>query len=494
MTLAKIRMGIRKIPWQVLLNLGLPLAFLLIMLLFFPFRERFEFDRDEGINAMKSLLIARGNSMYSDIWSDQPPFLQYLLAVWLRIFGFDIQTARTLILLLSTALLGATYKFLNQTWGTGHALAGVLFIFLLSYYNTLSVSVMIGLPAIAFAMLALLALLMWHHRKHNIWMVLSAIALGISVLTKLFTGFLAPIFLIGILIDQKARQRKTKSKHIPMHPALIWCLVFTIFVIGVGLIFVGPSNINQLLETHLAARYTDAFIKERGIFSIIWLLEESWPILLLALIGSIFIVLERNWPSLYLVAWAAAAFLLLAIQVPVWYHHQLLITIPCAMLAGIAGGQAIYLIASIRHSHNFFTLPGLLSIAAIIVLGFALIIRIPITISDFSQPDALLDREKIFLTRIANHASETQWVVTDMPMYAFWIGAPVPPPVAVISDKRLVTGNLTEDQIITAVEEYQPEQVLIGRFIFPKLNQILDDEYRLLYSRGKISLYLRKKD
>jgi hypothetical protein len=116
------------------------------------------------------------------------------------------------------------------------------------------------------------------------------------------------------------------------------------------------------------------------------------------------------------------------------------------------------------------------------------------TISDFSQPDALLDREKIFLTRIANHASETQWVVTDMPMYAFWIGAPVPPPVAVISDKRLVTGNLTEDQIITAVEEYQPEQVLIGRFELPKLNQLLDDEYRLLYSRGKRSLYLRKKD
>ena len=287
---------------------------------------------------------------------------------------------------------------------------------------------MIGLPAIAFAMLALLALLMWHHSKHNIWLVLSAIALGISVLTKLFTGFLAPIFLIGILIDQKARQRKTISKHIPMHPALIWSLVFTSFVIGVGLIFVGPSNINQLLETHLAARYTDAFIKERGIFSIIWLLEESWPILLLALIGSIFIVLERNWPSLYLVAWAAAAFLLLAIQVPVWYHHQLLITIPGAMLAGIAIGQAGYSIASIHRSRNFFTLRSLLSIVAIIGVGFALIIRIPMTISDFSQPDGLLDREKLFLPRMTTHASETQWIVTDMPMYAFWFGAPVPPP------------------------------------------------------------------
>jgi uncharacterized membrane protein len=490
MTLARMRSRIYKIPWHGLLNLGVPLSFLLIMLFFYPFHERFEFDLDEGINAIKTLLIARGYSMYSDIWSDQPPFLQYLLAVWLRIFGFDIQTARTLILLLSTASLGVAYKFLNQTWGTGYALAGALFIFLLPYYNTLSVSVMIGLPAIAFAMFALLALLMWHHRNHDIWLVLSAVALGISVLTKLFTGFLAPIFLTGILIDQKARQRKTISKHIPMRPALIWSLVFTSFVIGVGLIFVGPSNINQLMETHLAARYSDTFTS--GDYTIIRFLQESLPILYLAIIGSIFIVLERNWLSLYLVAWAAAAFLLLTIQVPVWYHHQLLITIPCAMLAGIAIGQAVYSIASIHRSRNFFTLRSLLSIVAIIGFGFALIIRIPMTISDFSQPDGLLDREKLFLTRMTNHASETQWVVTDMPMYAFWFGAPVPPPVAVISAKRLVTGNLTEDDIITVVEKYKPEQVLIGRFEFPKLSQLLEHEYRLLYSRGKRALYLRK--
>jgi 4-amino-4-deoxy-L-arabinose transferase-like glycosyltransferase len=480
----------RKIHWHGILLLGVPLAFLLIMLLFYPFHERFMFDQDEGINAIKSLLIARGYSMYTEIWSDQPPFLQYLLAVWLRIFGFDIQTARILILFLSAALLGAAYKFLNQTWGTGHALAGAVLIFLLPYYNTLSVSVMIGLPAIAFAMCALLALLMWHHSNHDLWLVLSAIALGISVLTKLFTGFLAPIFLIGILIDQKARVRKTTSRHTPIRPALIWSLVFASVVIVLGLIFVGYSNINQLLEIHLAARYSDTFVS--GTYTILWFLQESSPILFLALIGSIFIVLERNWLSLYLVAWAAAAFLLLSLQVPVWYHHQLLISIPCAMLAGIAVGQAVYWIASIYRSRDFFTLRSLLSIVAIVGLAFALITRIPNTIYDFSQPDDLLDRERIFLTRMANHAAETQWVVTDIPMYAFWIGASVPPPVAVISVKRMDAGDLTEDDIINVVEEYKPEQVLIGRFEFPKLSQLLEHEYRLLYSRGKRALYLRK--
>jgi hypothetical protein len=55
------------------LYLLLPLVFLILMVLYFPFRERFEFDPDEGVEAMKALLLARGYSMYSDIWSDHPP-------------------------------------------------------------------------------------------------------------------------------------------------------------------------------------------------------------------------------------------------------------------------------------------------------------------------------------------------------------------------------------------------------------------------------------
>ena len=164
------------------------------------------------------------------------------------------------------------------------------------------------------------------------------------------------------------------------------------------------------------------------------------------------------------------------------------------MLAGIAIGHAVYLIASNLRSRNFLTLRSLLSIVAITGLGFVLITRIPMTIYDFSQPDVPLEREKIFLTRIANHASETQWVVTDTPMYAFWIGAPVPPPLAVISQKRLAAGDLTEDHIINIVKEYKPEQVFIGRFELPKVNQFLDQEYRLLYMRGKKSLYLYKNN
>jgi hypothetical protein len=47
-------------------------AFFLLIFLYYPFRARFEFDPDEGINAIKALMLARGFPLYSQIWSDLP--------------------------------------------------------------------------------------------------------------------------------------------------------------------------------------------------------------------------------------------------------------------------------------------------------------------------------------------------------------------------------------------------------------------------------------
>ena len=77
-------------------------------------------------------------------------------------------------------------------------------------------------------------------------------------------------------------------------------------------------------------------------------------------------------------------------------------------------------------------------------------------------------------------------------MYAFRIGRPIPPPLAVFSEKRLVTGNLTEEQILDIINDYEPEQVLIERFELPVLKALLGDDYDTLYAREEINLYLRK--
>jgi hypothetical protein len=87
-------------------------------------------------------------------------------------------------------------------------------------------------------------------------------------------------------------------------------------------------------------------------------------------------------------------------------------------------------------------------------------------------------------------ADRTHWVVTDLPMYAFRVGLLVPPPLAAITDKRLASGEITEAQIIEVIETYKPEQVLLGRFDLPAVEDHVREDYRRIYQFGRKTLYL----
>ncbi|MFI5366582.1 MAG: glycosyltransferase family 39 protein, partial [Candidatus Binatia bacterium] len=118
-----------------------------------PFRRIFEFDTDEGINAIKALLVDRGYLLYSQIWDDQPPLLTYLLRWWCRVVGWETYNGRVLVLLFAGLLVFAVYDALRNTHGHPAAIAAVVLLPCTAYFTRLSVSLMVGLPAISFATL-----------------------------------------------------------------------------------------------------------------------------------------------------------------------------------------------------------------------------------------------------------------------------------------------------------------------------------------------------
>lgn len=490
-----IRQDLKGRWWWRFWPMALPLAFFAAMFLFFPFRERFEYDVDEGYVAMRSFLVARGYPLYSEVWSDQPPLFTYLVAVCIRFFGTDINATRTLVLLFSTILMAGAAYILCTQWGVPHALAGSILIALLPYYTTLSASVMVAVPNLALAVLSLLALLIWHDRRQMRWLFVSALALGLSVLTKLISVFLVPVFAIGILLDTRARMDKPVSFQRLMRPALLWCLIFTVVVCGVGLLSIRPANLHQLFDTHLVISQDQAYMESTpAAQTITQHLQASWPILLLAIPGCITILLERRWNSLYLLFWALSAFLVFSFYAPVWYHYQLLITVPAAMLAAIGVGEAIRFI----RFRPVFTPRALLGLITLAGFFLAIANRAPVTLPDFYHPPAFITEpiheawpEQMFLTKMSNHAPQTRWVLTTLPMYAFRVGLPVPPFLAVSSGKRIAAGELSEMNVLEIFDQYRPEQVLIRRGEYPLLEVQLEKNYRLLYSRGKRLLYLR---
>jgi hypothetical protein len=95
------------------------------------------------------------------------------------------------------------------------------------------------------------------------------------------------------------------------------------------------------------------------------------------------------------------------------------------------------------------------------------------------------------LRTMSEYVDRTNWIMTDMPMYAFRIHRPVPPSVATFSSKRLATGSLTEKDILTAMREYRPEQVLMARFVIPGLEDYLKENYTLILSAEFFRLFIR---
>jgi hypothetical protein len=468
-----------------------------LVILFYPFRFAFELDADEGVNLMKSLLVNQGAKLYTDVWSDQPPLLTYLIAVVFKIGGVNLTVVRLLILLFSCALFWAAVRYLGAFWGTPHAIAGGMVLILLPTYLRLSVSIMVGLPAIALGMFSFLAISYWHKDRRRLWLVLSGLALALSFMTKLFTGLLAPLFIAGLIAQEWRGFRKTGSWRRFLTPAVLWTCGFGITSLLIGLISIHPDGLSQLTVTHWTAQSTEF----NDPTTIAGYLSESLPAIFLAVIGSVYVIQQGRLTGLYLVAWAIVGFLLLSQYSPVWYHHQLLVTIPVAILAGIAVGEFLIAIRNRFHNLQAVSVRGALHVAVAILIPYfaASTISNSIRELDYRLPNLRpppADSREIeavgMLDVMRQYADSTNLILTDRPMFAIWLGKPVPPEVAALTGKRLLTGELSQAEIISAIVQYQPEQVALARFELPQVEAYLQQHYRLVYHLTDHRLYVRR--
>jgi 4-amino-4-deoxy-L-arabinose transferase-like glycosyltransferase len=490
----------KKIPWSTGGNLVLPILIALIFIAFtfsyYPFREKIQFDSDEGLNLMRSMLVVLGHPLYREISSDQPPLFTQILALLLRVVGFDVNPARVLVLLFSGLLVWSCAQFLQITWGKLAAILFLPLIVMVPRYLDLSVSVMIGVPSIALATMSMLFVTIWHQDKKNLWLVLSGFALALSVLIKLFSGFLAPIFLVGVTVAAFFENRGGGFSWKILQPALIWGVSFAGLALLLGLILVGPQNVWLIVFPHLTAPATEE-LSGPG-YTINAHLRAAVPLIILGVLGALVSIYRRNWLTLYPLSWAALAYALFSFYSPVFYHHQLLITIPIAMLAAAAVGDGIHTLIHIRRSADLLSLPTLLGVIALAGFGWISLHYAPVLDKELMNRPRLSGfnlratpgKLKVLRT-MDEYIDQTNWIVTDMPMYAFRVQRPVPPILATFSSKRLATGSLTENDILAAMRDYKPEQVLMARFVIPPLEEYLQKNYTLILSEEYFRLFIR---
>lgn len=478
--------------------LGICLFYFAAMFLFYPFRTAFWLDHDEGIELSKAMLVLRGDHLYTSIWDDQPPVLTYLLAGVFRLFGLRINLARTLVLILACGLIWASLHYLLIMWGGWHVVGGVFILLLLPRFTDLSVSVMNAIPVLTFAFFSLLMLTYWHKKKKYFWLFFSAGFLALSVLTKLFTAFLAVVFLVGLVVEGYNHRRTTYMNRTWWRPVVFWGISFSLFLVIPVLLLIGVSNLQQLYSGNLIANRLEVY-RSDPVYSLAWQLRQAQPVLILSLLGVLYTLLHKRWLSLYVVAWLIMAYLLLFRHVPAWSHQQLLITIPAAILAAAAFGEGLkgaYAWLRQPKQVRWWDSIHLLSIALFLNI---LVTRAPATLSEFSRSPTFQNpgitptsAEAQTLKEIRRYTTETHLLVTDLPIYAFYTDLPIPPNLAVFSSKRLETGQLTESDVLSTIQQNQPELVLFGRFDFPTIRAYLQKGYRLINERQGGFLYVRK--
>jgi len=490
----------KKNLWSTWGNFFLPVLIALIFLAFtfsyYPFREKIQFDSDEGLNVMRSMLVVLGHPLYREVSSDQPPLFTQILALLFRIVGFDVNPARALVLLFSGLLVWSCVQFLQITWGRLAAILFLPLIIMAPRYLDLSVSVMIGIPSIALAAVSMLFVTIWHQNKRDLWLILSGFALALSVLIKLFTGFFVPIFLIGITVSEYVNRKGVGFSWKMFRPVFIWSISFAGLAILLGLILVGPQNVWLIIYPHLTAPATKE-LQGAG-YTINAQLQAAVPLLILGIFGALFSIYRRNWLTLYPVAWAALAYTLFSFYSPVFYHHQLLITIPIAMLAAAVIGDGILSLIRLRQPSALAHFRTLFGIVALIGFAWLSTHYAPVLDKELMNRPRLSGFNlratpgKLKVLRTMNeYVAQTNWIVTDMPMYAFRVQRPVPPILATFSSKRLATGSLTQEDILTAMRAYKPEQVLMARFVIPPLEEYLQKNYTLILSEEYFRLFIR---
>jgi hypothetical protein len=473
---------------RILLPIILLAIFITVVLIIrLPIKQTFEYNPDEGVNLMKSLLFLNGFSLYKEISNDQPPLFTAILSYWFKLLGPSVYYGRILILIFSCLLLWAFYQTIKNLWGDFCALTAVIFLLLSVVYLNLSISIMIGTPALSLAMLSIYFMTLYRKRQFRHLLVLSGISLALSLQIKLFTMFLLPLMVLEII---QAR----KQSH-PIWAVCLWLGSFGAMFLGIAIAFFGldlSMFIQQLFQPHLR----QIEVPESN-FVVIWrMLLRDFDIALLALIGIILLVRQKKWQFFFPFWCLALTLAILLVHRPVWHHYYLPASIFLSWLAAISFSEffrvnmkkGAFLKMGVKKNFDIFL--RWITAAMIILTILRLPIKCTMVYRSIWGETAAEERRVVEL--LLKYRESTRWIITDRPIFAFYANILVPPELALVTHKRQFTEDPEQDYLINKIKKYEPELILLNRLQYygPEVISYIEENYRQIY-QGMINKLAR---
>jgi hypothetical protein len=257
----------------------------------------------------------------------------------------------------------------------------------------------------------------------------------------------------------------------------------------------------MLVGTHVSnlTREQEKFMAEAAAF-FPHFVEQQAAYLLMAVVGVAWALVRRRWGVVVPVVWFATTAAALAVHRPLWYHYVILLNVPLAWLC--AFGVEAWL-TGLRGLAGRIGTPqawveGVLYVGGA-VLVLALLWGYPAPLSQRQAEQMAIYRPNYIQEMADQLRADAQgtpgWVFTDHPFYAVQAGLLVPPPIAVLSRKRLESGAITRETLRDVLQEYEPPYVLLERFTYDYGPVVIDEvnaHYDEVLEQGPAKYYRRR--
>ncbi len=405
---------------------------------------------DEGFELMKAWLLQRGHGLYTEIWCDQPPLHTLLLSGTFHLLGTSVATGRLLALAFTALAFWTVGELVGRRHGTIAAALAMLALAVSPGFTRMAAGCTLMLPAIAVGLLAIV--LIEPARQRGGWprLALAGTVLGLAMQIKFIAVIVLPLAAWEVF--------RPMGDVRGWRPALVRWGAWSggaVAAFLAGLLAFPEATADLIWTPHLSAGVWAAFAE--GGTRLHSLLLDDADLLVLAAAGLCLGVVRRQTclvPPVLLLVVAYAGHLWLR---PFWDYYYLHLALPLAWL--VAGGARELTLWVAETASNRALAGRFILVTALFTPVLA---RLPARAEQARE--SLRSGDPIARQVLADTLRHRtgEWVFTDHPGLAFQAGVPVPPEVAVLSQKRVRLGLFTDADLVRCLERRQPGVVALG--------------------------------
>ena len=443
---------------------------------------------DEGIRVEQLFLMSAGYRPFRDIFAAQGPLLLDLLYPWFALFGRDLAAARLAVGVYSLVGLAGAYWVGRLVVGPLGGAVAALLLALSPLYLEGSRLALAEVPAMAPAILAVGAALIYARDGSRRWLIGAGVLLATGLLVKPIT--LAAGVPVGLAVLSRGR---SAWKDLLLLGTLVAALgLLAVFAVGL------PGVLEQIVSYRLESRESEGWSLWKNRLALARALSFEQAALLGLAVGGGLLLLARTrwgrgqerrqrWGPLCLVAWALASVAVLLAYSPLHGKHAVVMIPPVAILAGVGLGVAVReLRAGGPPAHRLIV--GLLAVG---LLGWYAATA-PATLAHSGQlmkvtadsdVDPALEQYAGAVAVIRALSGPADFVVTDHPYLTFLAGRLVPPALVDTSRSRIRSRSLRGGEAAATAAEYEPRLVVLWTDRLRDLSAFMrwvEENYRLV--------------